>query len=106
MTQTITAETLRLMGLAARDGDTGIRNEDGSVTITRASGAKATVEKVYGHWRTRVQPARPANSIAADHCQSCGSTAYEDLWLGDQGYTACCNERVVYGGCTTDDCSH
>jgi len=31
------------------------------------------------------------------HCESCGSTAYEDVNLGDQGYTACCNERVCDG---------
>jgi hypothetical protein len=31
------------------------------------------------------------------HCSSCGSTDYEDLNTGDQGYTACCNKRVCYG---------
>lgn len=34
-----------------------------------------------------------------DHCSSCGSTAWEDLETGDQGYTACCNEPVVHGIC-------
>jgi hypothetical protein len=40
-----------------------------------------------------------------DHCQSCGSTNYEDLHGGDQGYTACCNERVV-SECDLVDCGH
>jgi len=39
-------------------------------------------------------------NITSPHCQSCGSTSAEDigheaLRRGD-GYTACCNERVVY----------
>lgn len=29
------------------------------------------------------------------HCEQCGSTDYEDTDLGDQGYSACCNELVV-----------
>lgn len=29
------------------------------------------------------------------HCQLCGSTDYENLNTGDQGYTACCNEPAV-----------
>jgi len=28
------------------------------------------------------------------HCENCGSTDHEDL-LGDQGYTACCNELTA-----------
>lgn len=32
------------------------------------------------------------------HCESCGATDYESLYTGDQGYTACCNERVCSGG--------
>ena len=37
-------------------------------------------------------------TIAAAHCQSCGSTSAEDVDnLSDtDGYTRCCNERVVY----------
>lgn len=31
------------------------------------------------------------------HCENCGSTDAEDLYHGDQGYTACCNECVCYG---------
>ena len=36
-------------------------------------------------------------NIEAAHCQSCGSTRREDVAdLADtQGYTRCCNERVV-----------
>lgn len=33
-------------------------------------------------------------TINTPHCQLCGSTDYEDLNAGDQGYTACCNEPV------------
>lgn len=33
-------------------------------------------------------------TIDAAHCENCGSTDYEDVNLGDQGYTACCNELV------------
>lgn len=39
------------------------------------------------------------------HCQQCGSTDNEDVYGGDQGYTDCCNERVVYD-CDPRDCSH
>jgi hypothetical protein len=31
------------------------------------------------------------------HCENCGSTDYEDINLGDQGYTACCNELATDG---------
>ena len=38
--------------------------------------------------------------IRGEHCESCGSTDYEDLHCGDQGYTACCNELVTsQAGC-------
>jgi len=33
-----------------------------------------------------------------EHCENCGSTDYEDLHTGDQGYTACCNELACNGG--------
>lgn len=36
-------------------------------------------------------------TIEGAHCESCGSTDYEDLHCGDQGYTACCNELIAYG---------
>lgn len=36
-------------------------------------------------------------TINQAHCQLCGSTDYEDLSTGDQGYTACCNEPVESG---------
>jgi hypothetical protein len=48
-------------------------------------------------------------TIAGDHCQACGSTDSENLNNGDQGYTACCNERVImnFGSpCTSADCYH
>jgi hypothetical protein len=32
--------------------------------------------------------------IEGVHCENCGSTDYEDINLGDQGYSACCNECV------------
>lgn len=35
------------------------------------------------------------------HCSQCASTDYEDLYTGDQGYTACCNEPV----CGRDNCT-
>jgi len=34
------------------------------------------------------------------HCENCGSVDYEDVNLGDDGYTACCNELVA----TSHDC--
>ena len=122
MTTTYTAANLRAAGLYAKDGDTGRSNSDGSITITRANGATSTVERRNGRWATRVQrtaadnltagyrtvaaePTQPTGRIAGEHCQNCGSTDYEDLHLGDQGYTACCNERVVYG-CDPTDCNH
>lgn len=38
-----------------------------------------------------------ACKTAQRHCEMCGSTDYEDTDLGDQGYSACCNELVVDG---------
>lgn len=38
---------------------------------------------------------RPPLPEGVDRCSQCGSTDYEDLYLGDQGYSACCNEPVV-----------
>lgn len=35
--------------------------------------------------------------MSTTHCESCGSTDYEDLHTGDQGYTACCNELQCDG---------
>ena len=29
------------------------------------------------------------------HCSKCGSTDPEDLYSGDDGYSACCNKRVT-----------
>ena len=36
----------------------------------------------------------PAKLVEA-HCERCGSTDSEDLYTGDQGYSACCNEPVI-----------
>lgn len=33
-------------------------------------------------------------TINTPHCQQCGSTDYEDLYTGDERYTACCNEPI------------
>ena len=40
---------------------------------------------------------RGMNNVTGPHCQSCGSTSAEDIAnLADtEGYTRCCNERVV-----------
>jgi uncharacterized OB-fold protein len=40
----------------------------------------------------------PACTVDGHHCEQCGSTDYEDVELGDQGYTACCNEIATYRG--------
>jgi hypothetical protein len=39
------------------------------------------------------------------HCQQCGTTDYESLTTGDDGYTACCNEIAMID-CSPRDCSH
>jgi hypothetical protein len=39
--------------------------------------------------------------IKERHCENCGSTDYEDLETGDQGYTACCNELIAW---SSDSC--
>jgi hypothetical protein len=45
--------------------------------------------------------------IGVPHCQQCGSTDNEDLTTGDDGYSACCNEIVVWGGdCRVGLCYH
>lgn len=36
-----------------------------------------------------------STSLTVDHCSLCGSTSWENLNTGDQGYTACCNEPVI-----------
>lgn len=41
-------------------------------------------------------PAAAKCAIQGQHCENCGSTDYEDLHTGDQGYTACCNELIAY----------
>ena len=41
-------------------------------------------------------------TINRPHCSTCGSTDPADLYEGDQGYTACCNEPVELN---SDDCS-
>lgn len=41
--------------------------------------------------------------LLSEHCENCGSREFEDLYLGDQGYTACCNEPVChYDNCTRE----
>lgn len=35
-------------------------------------------------------------TINSTHCENCGSTDYEDVHCGDQGYTACCNELIAH----------
>lgn len=39
----------------------------------------------------------PQRNIAGPHCQACGSTSAEDIGnlVDTEGYTRCCNERVV-----------
>jgi hypothetical protein len=36
-------------------------------------------------------------AIDEPHCEQCGSTDGEDTRCGEQGYSACCNELVVFG---------
>lgn len=43
--------------------------------------------------------------IAQSHCQQCGSTDNEDLFT-DDGYSACCNEIIVWGPCDPQVCYH
>ena len=47
---------------------------------------------------------REQRIIDGPHCQSCGSTDYEDTH-GGEGYSGCCNEIVVWD-CTPDHCYH
>lgn len=39
------------------------------------------------------------------HCQQCGATDYESIAMGDDGYTACCNE-IAMDECDLRFCSH
>ena len=47
--------------------------------------------------------------ITQDHCQQCGSTDSEHVGLyalqENDGYSACCNELIVWGGCN-ETCTH
>jgi hypothetical protein len=38
---------------------------------------------------------RTGCTITGTHCENCGATDYESINLGDQGYSACCNEIVT-----------
>jgi len=106
-TRSLTAQDLRRLGLYAKDGDAGTHNPDGTITTTRRTGTTSKVAYSGHAWRTVVEPTPPApKRIDGPHCQQCGSTDTEDLWGGDQGYTACCNELVAYADCTTYNCSH
>ncbi len=54
---------------------------------------------------------RKPTPISQPHCQQCGSTDYEDVNTHDdpdlQGYSACCNEIVIWGGaCREGVCYH
>lgn len=44
--------------------------------------------------------------VEGRHCQQCGTTDYESLETGDQGYTACCNELVMTECDPGGFCSH
>jgi hypothetical protein len=53
------------------------------------------------------------NYIKGTHCQACGSQDWDDIMTGSdpdlQGYSRCCNERVVVGRlgeCHADNCYH
>lgn len=62
-------------------------------------------ERTYGpRVPTNVEGATP-HRIRGEHCECCGSTSYEDLHTGDQGYTACCNEPTAWS-CDDGHCYH
>lgn len=43
------------------------------------------------------------NTISGSHCQACGRP---ETWTpANEGYSACCNERIV-DVCDSDDCYH
>ena len=67
-------------------------------TTDKQEALRAGLERMAAGWTI------PANTsgctIQGLHCESCGSTDYDDLENGDQGYSACCNEIVS----TTHDC--
>lgn len=44
-------------------------------------------------------------SIKEPHCQSCGSIIGKECGQWD-GYTSCCNELIISGGCSSHDCYH
>lgn len=71
---------------AARTTDTGrdyvadhIRNQ------VAAHAIKARMDRRYAQC-----------TITASHCENCGSTDYDSVNNGDQGYSACCNEIVAF----------
>lgn len=46
--------------------------------------------------------------VEQEHCQACGRTDASEIY-GDDGYTDCCNERVVEGNSCDNgenDCYH
>lgn len=66
------------------------------------------IESLLYRYTNRTQGDTDMKIIAEDHCQQCGSTDWQDLNDGDQGYTGCCNERVISrGDCSVQaGCSH
>lgn len=49
--------------------------------------------------------ARRIKKVDGPHCQQCGARIGVDAGAWD-GYTSCCNERVVYSCEPGRDCSH
>ena len=66
---------------------------------------KKNIDKIVADTRVEefdVAILRPIYTATTEtHCELCGSFDYEDLYTGDQGYTACCNEPTCDGGSLT-----
>lgn len=52
----------------------------------------------FEHTISELMIGRPGSecTITASHCENCGSTDYDSVNNGDQGYSACCNEIVAF----------
>ncbi len=55
------------------------------------------IRKVAANYAMKARMDRASDTCTrkGTHCENCGNDDYESINLGDQGYSACCNELVT-----------
>jgi len=81
-------------------------------TKTRIKKLRAQHDAIMKHDNSLLQDAAIAvrkeiiklANIKDSHCQSCGSAAR--CTSENEGYSECCNELIIAGGCDANHCFH